>query len=265
MPWAQIAHAEPPVSHSLPRVTLQIVITGSGDAFSAQHYGSSAVALAPAGHVLIDCPDPIHRAIREASLASGVRIDAASILDVIITHLHGDHVNGLEAFGFTHWLLRRKDPYRPRPRVHAAAPVMDQLWQRLAPAMDQLGTVGLEEYFDPKVLVPGDSATICGMRVDCRITTHMIPTIGLRLHAGTSSIGWSGDTGFEQAHIDWLSSCGTIVHETSPPPFHTPVSDLLALPDEVRSRIRLIHAPDDFDAASCPLPLLKEGDIVTAP
>lgn len=252
------------MSHSLRHVTLRIVIIGSGDAFSARHYGSSAVALAPAGHVLIDCPDPIHRAIREASEASGIPIDASSIHDVIITHLHGDHVNGLEAFGFTHWLLRRKDPSRPRPRVHATSAVLDRLWSRLAPAMDQQGTVGLHEYFETRTLVPGTLAQIAGLHVECRVTTHMIPTIGLRLRSGDSSIGWSGDTGFEQAHIDWLSECSAVVHETSSPPFHTPVSDLLALPEDVRRKIRLIHAPDDFDAASCPLPLLKEGDIIDA-
>jgi ribonuclease BN (tRNA processing enzyme) len=245
-------------------VGLRLVITGSGDAFSARHYGSSAVVLGPAGPILIDCPDPIHRALREASGISGIPLDPASILDVIITHLHGDHANGLEAFGFTHWLLRRKDPSRPRPRVHASGPVLERLWSRLAPAMDQGGTVSLEEYFDARLLVPGNAATIAGLHVDCRTTTHMIPTIGIRLRHGNESIGWSSDTGFEQAHVDWLAECGVIVHETSPPPFHTPVSDLLALPERVRSKIRLIHAPDDFDAASCPLPLVQEGDVIDA-
>ena len=245
-------------------MAIRLVITGSGDAFSARHYGSSAVALAPGGRILIDCPDPIHRALREASETSGIRLDAASILDVIITHLHGDHVNGLEAFGFSHWLLRRKDPSRPRPRVHAAAPVMDRLWPRLAPSMDQGGTASLEEYFEPRVLVPGTAASIAGLHVDCRVTTHMIPTFGLRLRDGSVSVGWSSDTGFEQAHVDWLAESGVVVHETSPPPFHTPVADLLALPEPVRRKIRLIHAPDDFDAASCPLPLLREGDVIDA-
>ncbi len=245
-------------------MALRIVITGSGDAFSSQHYGSSAVVLGPLGHVLIDCPDPIHRALREAREKSGLPLDVPSVLDVIITHLHGDHVNGLEAFGFTHWLLRRQEPARPRPRVHAAPPVMERLWQRLAPAMDQGGTVTLDEYFEPRLLDPLKPSTIAGLDVDCRQTTHMIPTFGLRLRDGESSIGWSSDTGFEQAHVDWLAGCGIIVHETSPPPFHTPVSDLLAQPEHVRRKIRLIHAPDDFDAASCPLPLLREGDVVEA-
>lgn len=245
-------------------MTFRIVITGSGDAFSARHYGSSSVAIGPGGPLLIDCPDPIHRALREASRISGIPLEASAILDVIITHLHGDHVNGLEAFGFTHWLLRRSDPSRPRPRVHAIAPVMDRLWSRLAPAMDQRGTVTLEEYFEPLLLVPGTPATVAGIQVDCRVTTHMIPTIGLRLRHRGASVGWSGDTGFERAHVDWLAECGTIVHETSPPPFHTPIGDLLALPEAVRAKIRLIHAPDDFDPASCPLPLLQEGDVIDA-
>jgi len=252
------------MSHSLEPVTFRLVIIGSGDAFSARHHGSSAVALSPEGMVLVDCPDPINMALREASSASGIALDAKGIGDVIITHLHGDHVNGLEAFGFMHWLLRRQEPSRPRPRLHAAAPVMARMWDRLAPAMDQGGTASLEEYFEPHTLTPGKPSTIAGMEVDCRTTTHMIPTIGLRLRVGATSVGWSSDTGFEQAHVDWLAECGVIVHETSPPPFHTPVADLLALPEHVRRKLRLIHAPDDFDAASCPLPLLKAGDVIHA-
>ena len=64
--------------------------------------------------------------------------------------------------------------------------------QRLAPAMDQGGTVTLEEYFEPRMLSPGTPAEVAGMQVDCRITTHMIPTIGLRLRHGAAAIGWSG-------------------------------------------------------------------------
>ncbi|MBU3728122.1 MAG: MBL fold metallo-hydrolase [Phycisphaerales bacterium] len=245
-------------------MALRIVITGSGDAFSERHFGSSAVAVAPEGLVMIDCPDPIHRVLREASAISGIALDPASIHDVVITHLHGDHANGLEAFAFTHWLLRRQDTSRRKPRLHAAAPVMERMWSRLAPSMDQGGTVTIEEYFEPRILVPGTAAWVAGMQVDCRITTHMIPTIGLRLRHGAVGIGWSGDTGFEPAHVDWLCECGVVVHETSPPPFHTPVADLLALPERIRRKIRLIHAPDDFDPASCPLPLVQEGDVIEA-
>ena len=34
-----------------------------------------------------------------------------------------------------------------------------------------------------------------------------------------------------QAHVDWLAECGIFVHETSPPPFHTDIAELIAQPD----------------------------------
>lgn len=245
-------------------MSFRAIILGTGDAFSARHYGSSCLVEAPGGPVLVDCPDPIHRVLHEASLTSGASIDPAAILDVVITHLHGDHVNGLEAFGFSHWLLRRREKVRARPRVHAIREVADRLWERLAPSMDQGGTATLADYFDLRILVPGQPSVIAGLTVGCRRTTHMIPTAGLRLRLGAHSIGWSSDTGFEQAHVDWLAECGIFVHETSPPPFHTDIAELIAQPERIRRRMRLIHAPDEFDAAACPIPLLKPGDIVTA-
>ena len=45
--------------------TMRLLITGIGDAFTARSFGTSAVIAAPGGQVMIDCPDPVHRVLRE--------------------------------------------------------------------------------------------------------------------------------------------------------------------------------------------------------
>ena len=67
---------------------MRAVILGVGDAFTRLHFGSSALLDGPDGFVLLDCPDLVHRAIREATARVGWRVDASAIDDIIITHLH---------------------------------------------------------------------------------------------------------------------------------------------------------------------------------
>lgn len=115
---------------------MRVLITGVGDAFTSRHFGSSALIEGPEGLVMLDCPDLVHRALREAATSAGWSVAPDAIDDILLTHLHGDHCNGLESFGFRRRMTRLRDDVRPRPRVHTVTPVADRLWERLAPAMD---------------------------------------------------------------------------------------------------------------------------------
>ena len=252
---------------------MRILILGVGDAFTRKHFGSSAVietrssaADGAKRYTLIDCPDLIHRALHDACAKSGWSIDASHIDDVILTHLHGDHCNGLESFGFHRRILRMRDAAFARPRLHMSKAVADRLWSRLAPAMDQpLGEARsstLEDYFDVRILAPGETHEVGGLRVRARTTKHSVPTIGLTFAINGATLGWSGDTPFEQAHIDWLSEADVIVHECNLGPAHTPIESLNALPDALRAKMRLIHLPDDFDPRSTDIANLREGEVV---
>jgi len=251
---------------------MRVLITGVGDAFTSRHFGSSALIEGPEGFVMIDCPDLVHRALREATSAADWNVGANEIDDIILTHLHGDHCNGLESFGFLRRLRRLHDDRLDRPRIHTAAPVADRLWERLAPAMDGAFDGGapstLESYFDVRRMEPAgaaggdDGATIAGLGVRCRFTEHPVPTIGLLIEHGGRVLGWSGDTAYEPAHIEWLRGADVIVHEANEGPAHTRIEALNALPDDLRARMRLIHLPDDFDPSCTDIRPLGEGEVL---
>ena len=246
---------------------MQVLILGIGDAFTRRYFGSSALVQGPEGLVLIDCPDLIHRALRVASALSGWAVEAPAIDDIILTHLHGDHCNGLESFGFARRIMRQDDPEQAIPRLHCTRPVADRLWERLAPAMD--GTHQnpdaprtLGDFYDVRILDPDEQATVAGMTLRCRFTGHPVPTIGLKLIDGQTTFAWSGDTPFEQAHVDWLAGANVIVHESNLGAAHTPIEELNALPQSVRKKMRLIHLPDDYDPRSSDIKPLEEGEMI---
>ena len=241
---------------------MDFVVIGTGDAFSTCRAGSSAVVLAPHGQVLIDAPDGLFRALGEASHLSGVRIAPDTIDDILLTHLHADHANGLEMLGFRRWVDRRAGK-GCLPRLHTPASVAARLWERLAPSMDQGGKATLADYFDVRLLPQGGACEVAGLSVRHRMTQHSIPCCGFLLQAGGRTLGWSGDTVFDPEHVAWLRGADLIVHETSESAIHTPIAALNALPAELRRKVRLIHMADGFDPACTDMRPLEAGERVT--
>lgn len=243
----------------------RIVPLGVGDAFTALHYSTCVALEAEGSMVLVDCPHPIQKMMREASIASGVEITPTRIDAVILTHLHADHCSGLEGLGYwTFFREKRKLPLYLHPDVLA------ELWDgHLSAGMKQLlpavGApfvhMGLRDYFDIRLL-DERAAVACGpFTLECRKTIHHVPTTALRVKAAGRVLGHSADTAFDPELIAWLSSADLVVHETNYG-IHTPYADLAALPAELRAKMRLVHYPDEFDLAASVIEPLREGSIV---
>ena len=248
---------------------MDVLITGTGDAFSSQHHGSSSLVRGPGGWIAIDCPGGVLRAWREASEVSGCLVDPFEVKDIILTHLHGDHCGGLETIGF---MFRYMYPGSegepgPRPRLHALPDVLERTWERLAAAMD--GSRGtseavheLETYFEPHALVEDGEVDVAGCRIKARRTLHGIPTAALLISSPDGCLGWSSDTEFDTELVTWLSESDCIVHECGEGPKHTTSEELSTLPDVVRSRMRLMHRPDTAPPLDPGLSLLEEGELL---
>jgi ribonuclease BN (tRNA processing enzyme) len=247
---------------------MKFVPLGVGDAFTALHY-SFCVAVEAGdgdGWVLVDCPHPIQKMLREGSQRAGVPIEPWKVRAVLLTHLHADHCSGLEGFAYFYFFyLRQRLPLYCHPEVAR------RLWAgHLAAGMEQLlPSVGapfvekrFEDFFD---LHPLDEAqpVACGrLTVECRRTIHHIPTTALRISDGNRRLGISADTAFDETLIAWLGETDLVIHETNHG-VHTPYARLAALDEPVRKKMRLIHYPDDFDLAASVIEPLEEGRLYT--
>jgi ribonuclease BN (tRNA processing enzyme) len=243
---------------------LRLLVLGVGDAFSAQHY-STCLALEAAGTwLLIDCPHPIRKILRESGSAAGVPLDADRVSAVVLTHLHADHSSGLEGLAYyAHFRLGR--------RLHLLAhpDVLERLWSgHLAGSMEcalpRPGAAPVshtpEEFFRLTALSEEGPLEVGPFTIHCRRTPHSIPTFALRISAGGRSLGYSADTAFDPALIDWLAQANLIVHETNVGPVHTPYEALAGLPAELRARMRLVHYPDTFDLTASAITPLRQGE-----
>jgi ribonuclease BN (tRNA processing enzyme) len=240
---------------------LRFVPLGVGDAFSELRYSCCLAVEASDQLLLVDCPHPILKMLREAREATGLALSADRIHAVVLTHLHADHASGLEGLAyFSFFVLQR------RLRLVVHPDVLARLWDgHLAAGMEQLlPALGapferkrLEDYFEVIPLRDDAPVAVGPFAITCRKTIHHIPTTALRLQAGEVSLGVSADTAFDEELIAWLGEATLTVHETN---FgvHTPYAKLAALPAATRARMRLIHYPDTFDLAASAIEPLVE-------
>jgi ribonuclease BN (tRNA processing enzyme) len=240
----------------------EVVVLGVGDAFSELHRPSALLLVCDGFHLAIDCPDMYRAALRSASDRSGRSVDVRAVDHVLVTHLHGDHANGLEGLAFYKRFVEGK-----RLGLAASPEVRSAIWEgRLRASMDTLWDgrqhrpMAFDDYFT-FIPLPWDERTVVGpFSIRSRRTRHLIPTSALFVEAAGRTLSYSSDTAFDPDLIDFLAPADLVIHETNLGPSHTGYTDLVSLPRALRARMRLIHYPDGFDFAGSLIEPLVEGE-----
>lgn len=243
---------------------LKILMLGIGDFSPRRFYSTCFLVLVKERKILVDCPDPLRRILYEGSRRSGLKLDLQDIDDIIITHLHGDHANGLESLGFYKRFAGER-----RPTIYTISAVAADLWEhKLSASMHRINDLesmkpkffSLSDYFKIRLLKEDKINHIKGLKVQIRQTRHYLPCFGLKIGYGGRWVGYSSDTTFDTEHITFLSNCDLILHETNSGG-HTPYEKLLTLPEAIRKKMLLVHLPDDFNTRRSKIPCAEEGKI----
>jgi ribonuclease BN (tRNA processing enzyme) len=241
---------------------------GVGEAFSARHYTSCLAVGIDDEWLLIDCPHPVRKMLREASAKAGLSrpVDLDRVSAAAVSHLHADHSCGLEDFGYySFFVLGRRATLLLHPDASA------RLWHGLlaagmefvqsnpdaTPVQKQLG-----DYFELIDLELARPVKFGPFSIECRRTIHGVPTFAFRITVGGRVLGFSADTAYDPSLIEWLNAADLIVHEVTTlvhSGVHTPYENLAALPESLRSKMRVTHYPDDFDVESSVIEPLREG------
>src|SRR3982074_1147612 len=85
-------------------MSLSIQMLGTGFAFSKKYYNNNALVQCNGFNLLVDCGFTAPRALHD------LNIKPHQIDGVFITHLHADHIGGLEEFAFQMMYTYKKKP-----------------------------------------------------------------------------------------------------------------------------------------------------------
>lgn len=100
-----------------------LIFLGSGSAFTVgvKNYHSNILLVNDNSKLLIDCGSDARLSLHELGYS------AEDIDDVYISHLHADHVGGLEWLGFK----RKFSSMRPKPILHISEKLVNCLWNNV--------------------------------------------------------------------------------------------------------------------------------------
>lgn len=250
---------------------LRLLPLGIGDAFSSRFYTTCLGLECDGEWLLLDCPHPIRKMMREASQSSGLPLDVDRVLAVALSHLHADHASGIEGFGYYNYYVLGR-----RARLAALPEVASQLWTgTLSGAMGETWPWpgqpatprSFEEFFELDVIDEGQAPLEIGpFRIVCRRSAHSIPCAAFRVEAAGRTFAFSGDAMYDEDLIRWLADgADLIVHEATahdPPGPHTRIDPLaaFAVANGFADRLRVSHYPDDYpDRLAPPLEPLRQG------
>ena len=198
----------------------------------------------------------------------------------IVTHVHGDHIFGLEDFAFQRYYQASPDGSvdaimmgGPKPGFLAHSAVRDEVWESLAASLRYL-TVGddhrcgkLESYFEvlaPEASEPpaanawphSESFTCAGFGIVTRESEHVPgkPSCSLEISIGEGDkiAWWSGDCTVDADFLVSIEPRTTIYfHDCTftdyPGQVHGAFTLLEKLPEKVRRKMVLMHHEDDIE------------------
>lgn len=221
---------------------LQLQMLGTGSAFSKLYYNNNALISDGSFSLLIDCGVTAPRALHHLGMSFD-DIDA-----VFITHIHADHVGGLEELAF-----KMKFTYKRKPILYITEELAHTLWEHsLKGGLYQTGEISsLEDIFEVRLLEP-----LKPYHISEHLTIELIPTEHIPGKASYSlyineSLFYSSDMTFDPALLLQLvqeRGCRTIFHEcqlSGPGEVHTTLEELLTLPLEVQKYTYLMHYGDE--------------------
>jgi ribonuclease BN (tRNA processing enzyme) len=250
---------------------------GAGGAFS-RSYGTtcSMMTLRSGERWLIDCgrqaPDQIW----------GAGLTWHQLDGQIVTHVHGDHVFGLEDFAFMRFYEKHSgvDPVSaggPRPKFMAHSAVEAEVWETLGASLRYLNsgdgnprTGTLDHYFEviraADFEPPQDNPwrhserfETEGLELTARESEH-VPgkpscSLEIRLFPGTDDdriAWWSGDCTVDQPFLESIEPRTSIYfHDCTftdyPGQVHGSFSLLEKLPEAVRKKMVVMHHEDNIE------------------
>jgi hydroxyacylglutathione hydrolase len=226
-------------------MSLTIQMLGTGTAFSKKYFNTNALVQYNGYNLLVDCGFTAPLALHE------LNIKLYQIDGIFITHLHADHIGGLEEFAFQMMYTFNKKPVLFIPKT-----LRHTLWEHslrggLENPSEHINS--LDDYFQVHEITEGIRTEIAsGFTMETILTKHVPgkPSYAILFN---DHFFYSGDTCFDPNLLNTLfykRNCTVIFHDCqlfNPETVHATLDNLLTLPQEIQKIIYLMHYGDNME------------------
>ncbi|GAB6990558.1 MBL fold metallo-hydrolase [Paenibacillus pini] len=242
-------------------MTLKLQMLGTGSAFAKTYFNNNALIYDEQYTLLVDCGVTAPQALHQMNKPFN-EIDA-----VLITHIHADHVGGLEELAFT-----MKFRFQRKMKLYIAEALVDTLWENtLKGGMYQKDEImQLSDVFDVCPLKPAMAYDITnGLRIELLPTQHIPGKDSYSIYIN-EHIFYSADMTFNPLllhHLVNTRGCDVMFHECQLEGIgevHTTLKELMSLPQSMREMIYLMHYADnkdEFVGHTAEITFLEQGKI----
>ncbi len=224
----------------------QLLFLGSGSAFTvgSDNFHSNMFLIHETGEkLLIDCGSDIRFSLYKEGFSH------RDITDIYISHLHSDHVGGLEYVGLT----TKFDPNCNKPNLYLSHDIAANIWENtLSGGMKSIeGEITtLDSFFN--IYSIGDQRYFSWKQINFELVkmihinngTYVMPTYGLFFELNNIQIFITTDTQLcDEKLKKYYQEADIIFHdcETSkyPTPVHSHYKELVQLPEHIKQKIWL--------------------------
>jgi len=231
---------------------MKIKFVGTGSAFTMRNYQTNVLIENNGKHLLIDAGMDIRFSLDNMGLSY------KDIDSLYITHLHADHIGGIEWLAFTTYF----DPsVKDKITLIGNNELVRELWNSSLKgglkSIQGKKTI-LSDYFDVQMIKKNGSFVWENIEFQIVQSVHImdeysiVPTFGLMITDPyyKKKIYYTGDTQFNPNQImDFYKEADLIIQDCETTPFksgvHANFLDLITLDDDIKGKMMLVHYQDN--------------------
>ncbi len=244
---------------------MKIIFAGTGSAFTMRNFQTNLVIQKNGKNLLVDCGGDARHSL------AAVGLKAKDIDAVYVTHLHADHVGGLEWLAFATFF---DSSLQQRPKLIANSDLMRDLWSfSLRGGLNciQGRRTGLVDFFDVHAVRPNGHFEWEDITFNVVQSVHVmdgyaiVPSYGLMFDDpdAPEDYEWpwrifiTGDTQFNPNQIkDFYGQAELIIQDCETSPFRTGVhahyDELKTLEARIKKKMLLVHYQDNILRSTMP-------------